>query len=342
MVLSMKQVVKSSIALFVLGCLLAIFFPACSGGACAALFGSEKVSALIAQLQGRCCIYKAGSFGFCEKMAQPYISIPWHNYSCANWAARCLGEMGKTAQEAVPALIQALKTGPNNYDTGDGPIPTRDSITLALGEIGDSRAVKPLIAAIYSQRKVDVSSTAGRWIRKPEKPGAAIAALGLMGPIAKEAVPHIIPFLKNPSLFRVAAKALGQIKDPRAIPALKEALKHPTDAALAAEALGEFGSQASPTLPILIKMIEESPRMEGYVLVIGAIRQISGNQDYLPAFEQTTTRGWIAISAITDKHKKAKTISLPDNAGVFYIALPDDEKLYVQLHATAANPYSET
>lgn len=343
----MRKIAKYGIALFVLACLLNLFFPSCSG-ICAAFVAGDKVKALIAQLQGRCCTYEIkrteeNPFGFCYKKSEPYVPIPLLPYRCVSWAAECLGEMGKQAREAVPALIQALETGPNNFDTGDGPISPRDEIIIALGKSGDPRAVKPLIAAIYSTRPVDASWTTRPSSGKLEKPYAPIEALGLMGSVAHEAVPHIIPFLKNsdPYLFRAAAKALGQIKDPRTIPALLEALNHPTDASLAAEALGEFGAQAKPAVPILVKMIERSPNREGSFLVIDAIRKISGNKDYLPAFNQNTTKGWSQINAIADKHIKHLTISIPDNKGLFYIALPNEEKLYVKLKHTAANPSSE-
>ncbi len=288
----MKKPGKYGIALFGSVCLLAIIFPWCSNGVCAAVFANDKVKGLIAQLQGRCCLYQANRGEtdpslICQKLSDPWIFIAASHHDCASWAAQCLGAMGKDAREAVPALIQALETGPNNYDTGDGPIPTRDDIMRALGSTGDPRAVKPLIAALYSPRPVDAGTNA-QASRKPVGRDAAIEALGLLGPVAQEAVPNIIPFLKKSrsSYFRTTTKALGQIRDPRAIPALIEALDDPTDAALAADALGEFGAQAKPAVPILIEMIEKSPNMNGDLLVIGAIQKISGNQDYFPVYTQ--------------------------------------------------------
>lgn len=45
----------------------------------------------------------------------------------------------------MPALIEDLKNGPNDYDTGDGIIPYRSQIGKTLGKIGDVSAITPLI-----------------------------------------------------------------------------------------------------------------------------------------------------------------------------------------------------
>ncbi|MCL1475469.1 HEAT repeat domain-containing protein, partial [Argonema antarcticum] len=272
----MRQLTKYGIALFVSACLLAVLLGSCGDDSCKAAVKKDKLSALIGQLQGQCCVYEANPYGSCQKKSKPFV--PGLKYRCVSSAASCLGAMGSEAQEAVPALIEALSTGPNNYETGDGLIPTRSDIIIALGKIGDPRAVKPLIAALHSPRPTD------RFIglRSSLKPIAGydgtIEALGLIGPVAREAVPHIIPFLKesNSDLFRAATTALGQIKDPRAISPLIEALNHPTDAALAAEALGEFGGLADEAVPILIEKLKKSPDMYGNILVANAIGKIRG------------------------------------------------------------------
>jgi HEAT repeat protein len=64
-------------------------------------------------------------------------------------AARCLGQLGPAARSAVPALLQALNSGPEDRDTGHGytgvgVISVRSAVIEALGRIGDRRALEPL------------------------------------------------------------------------------------------------------------------------------------------------------------------------------------------------------
>lgn len=278
-----RQQVKYGVAFFVSGCLLAVAFNSCSGN-CIAAMGQDKLSALIYQVQGKCCFYTTKSTSdpktYCQEKFNPFV--PRFKYKCVSDAALCLGGMGKDASKAVPALIKALETGPNNYNTGDGTIPTRNDIMYALGATGDPRAVKPLIAALYSPRLED---THRHGFQRPQPLGqdAAMYALGSLGPTAKEAVPHIIPFLNNSrsNLFEAAAKALTQIKDPRAIPALIEALNHPTYSEFAADALGELGALADEAAPIMIEMLKKSPRRPDRWDLVDAITKIRG-KDAVP------------------------------------------------------------
>jgi HEAT repeat protein len=77
--------------------------------------------------------------------------------------------MGPAAKAALPALLQALETGPHDHDTGDGAIPVRSSVIEALGRSKDARAVEPL----------------GRVLAEPRYLFAALRALGDLGPIAQ-------------------------------------------------------------------------------------------------------------------------------------------------------------
>ena len=73
-------------------------------------------------------------------------------------AARMLGEMGPKAVDAVPALIDELENGSNDIETGDGGFPCRSEIALALGKIGDKRAIRPLIEKLTTKEKATFSS----------------------------------------------------------------------------------------------------------------------------------------------------------------------------------------
>ncbi len=76
-----------------------------------------------------------------------FDSRKFRNYaiSCKILAAQWLGEMGPDGAAAVPVLIDELVHGHNDIDTGDGILAYRSTIALALGKIGDPRAIDPLI-----------------------------------------------------------------------------------------------------------------------------------------------------------------------------------------------------
>ena len=71
-------------------------------------------------------------------------------------AARCLGQLGPAARSAVPALLQALDSGPGDRDTGHGytgvgVISVRSAVIEALGRIGDARALGPLARVLATK-----------------------------------------------------------------------------------------------------------------------------------------------------------------------------------------------
>jgi HEAT repeat protein len=71
-------------------------------------------------------------------------------------AARCLGQLGPAARSAVPALLQALNSGPEDRDTGYGYtgvgiVSVRSAVIEALGRIGDERALGPLAGVLATQ-----------------------------------------------------------------------------------------------------------------------------------------------------------------------------------------------
>ncbi len=142
-------------------------------------------------------------------------------------------------EEAVPALIQALK---------DGDEYVRRSVARAFSQIG-SKAVPALIQALKDGDS-DVRQNAA-W------------ALGQIGPEAKAAVLALIQALKDgDSDVRLnAAEALGRIgpEAKAAVLALIQALKDgDSDVRLnAAEALGQIGPEAKAAVPALIQSLKD-------------------------------------------------------------------------------------
>ena len=121
---------------------------------------------------------------------------------------------------AVKPLVAALKDGTSSVCL---------AAALALGQIGDAGAVEPLIAIL--------KSPAGN-VRK----GVA-EALGQIGDAG--ALESLVAALKDPSwsVRQAAATALGQIHDPRAIEPLRAALADQDSSVCRAvgEALGKLG-----------------------------------------------------------------------------------------------------
>ncbi len=109
-------------------------------------------------------------------------------------AARGLGEFGLAAKQAIPVLLQALKS---NDTVVHGPA------IAALGKIhGDPDTIIPLLMGYLDDKDVN---------------DEAATALGNFGSQAKVALPKLIPMLKIPDkdLHHAVALALQQI-DPAA------------------------------------------------------------------------------------------------------------------------------
>lgn len=104
----------------------------------------------------------------------------------------------------------------------------------ALGQLGDARAVEPLIAALESRTdKTWLREEMGIYDGKESLLKAAAKALGQLGD--SRAVEPLIDTLENrsPPFFwgarPAAARALGQLGDARAVEALKAALENDDD-----------------------------------------------------------------------------------------------------------------
>lgn len=241
---------------------------------------AQDTESLTRQLRGETCA-----------LDQSCTQRGWFNWlvtskrECVRDAAQCLATMGAAAKPAVPALIEAVRNGPNNFDTGDGVIHVRDAVVEALGRTGDPRALPVLLEALANPKPMDVDL--GAIPRdKPVGELAALNALGFLGPAAAAAVPRILPYLGHEERYFVegAATALGSIGEVSAIPALTAALGRGETAYRVAEALGRFGPAAHSALPALTRLIEEAPERDGEVRIRLAIAAIGGRAaaDVLP------------------------------------------------------------
>lgn len=139
---------------------------------------------MIAQLEDRACRFSDDPNAPCTQTpiwsAWLHRLDPLAKYRCALGAARCLESMGPRAAHAVPALVKALREGPNDYDTGDGVIAPRSAIAGALGAIGDPRAVGPLAGALRNAVPADRGAGAIA-SREPAARHALVEALGRFG-----------------------------------------------------------------------------------------------------------------------------------------------------------------
>lgn len=133
-------------------------------------------------------------------------------------AVQALGDIGD--RRALPALLQALKTERE----------TDEEVPRALGKLGDPRIVPALVEA-YQRTG---------WISRHR---AILEALGRLG--GETALQQCVKAIKYDSwtVKGAAARALGQMKDPRAIPALEQAMR---DHAVQDEAINALASIGGP------------------------------------------------------------------------------------------------
>ena len=167
----------------------------------------NRLEELVAQLQGKACKYELQGSSLAHRSLFASFMRRSDKEQCIIDAAKALGMMGVQAQGAVPALLEALANY-HNVDSGDGIIPVRSEIVLALGKIGDPSAIKPLIVILASDDPVKLSESssvpAGYKLVKGTSYGAVVEALGMFGPQAKEALPE---------LNNLLAKERGDVRD---------------------------------------------------------------------------------------------------------------------------------
>ena len=131
-------------------------------------------------------------------------------------------EFTKIGKQAVEQLIQTLK---------DEDSQVRDGAAQALGEIGDKRAVEPLINVLKADKNFYVRGGAANALGKLKDTGAV------------EPLINALKADKNSYVRGGAANALGKLKDTRAVEPLINALKADEDSHVrwgAANALGEL------------------------------------------------------------------------------------------------------
>jgi len=177
--------------------------------------------------------------------------------------------LGNMREPAVLPLIEALKSPDANV---------RWKATIALGNIFDRRSIEPLARLIKDpdiQVKQQAILVVGRFIHIGEIPAVIEAVPALIEEfksssntvvthyayimimeIGKPAVPALIEALKDPNLYMSgrAARALGGIRDERAIQPLIELMK--TNSMIwqtTSAALAEIGEPAVPALIELLK-----------------------------------------------------------------------------------------
>jgi HEAT repeat protein len=161
-----------------------------------------------------------------------------------------LGQLGKPALEAIPALMQALDD-PDRY--------VRVRAIVALRHMGP--AAKSAVPKLMEILKDEQAGEELRW--------SAAIALGAVGPEAAPAIPLLLKVLRTevPGLRNGAANALGDIgrNEKEVVPALIQALKHPDPrvSSAAAGALGTIGKEPSSSIPALVEMLRDNERYQG-------------------------------------------------------------------------------
>ena len=205
-------------------------------------------------------------------------------------SAETLGKMGQVAKDSVPSLIEAL---------WDKDVGVRRTAIIALGEIGDPRAIPELVRELDSYALPYVAEEALAKFgpdsipaiiqllnQKAELDGHAhaISVLGMVGDA--QIVPTLITYLlQHPrrDARSAAAGALAAIRDPEAIPALIYAVTHDVEFVrmMAGPCLAQFGKEA---VPALVETLETtSPFGNPYVMeALGKI----GDPQAVPALEK--------------------------------------------------------
>jgi len=183
-----------------------------------------------------------------------------------------LSASGGTRDEAITALKQiGTKTAPEiRFFLADGAAAA--GAASALATVGGDVAVDALIQGCYNNdtglrdkslnnlglQRIKVGVAPALYNLEPlpkSRKGAALKALGLIGD--KQAVPAIIPFLKDVDLREAAVTSLGQIADPRAVEPVVSTLlvtekRYRNAAILALRRIG------APAFPALVRELKSS------------------------------------------------------------------------------------
>ncbi|MGP0067764.1 MAG: HEAT repeat domain-containing protein [Isosphaeraceae bacterium] len=203
------------------------------------------------------------------------------SYDLRSRAIAALGKFGKGASAAVPDLLAMIPRADDH---------TRAVVTKALADIGDKRAVKPLIRELSNRRAVFAPIT-------------AIEALGAFHD--REAVGPLIKILTDSSrddrCQTEAARALAEIRDPSAVGPLIQILRNPHSYHPAiADPLAAIGK---PSVGPLIEMLDDSAPFVSD-RAVRALARIG--RDASPAVERlvgmlnSESKRWQAASALAE------------------------------------------
>jgi HEAT repeat protein len=199
----------------------------------------------------------------------PRIDRPLSNPKLREVAVRLLIRFGPDAAGAVPALIDALESLPED---GEEARQFRRGAHFALAAIGPAAAdaVPLLIEALSSE--------------DPQVRGSAAYALGKIGPAAEAAVPHLrerLPDLDTKDKIAFVWALLQIVPDDEslaetAVPYLIEGLEFEEDLAReeAARSLGRLGPSARAAVTKLQELAENDPSPAVRAAASQALEQI--------------------------------------------------------------------
>lgn len=146
------------------------------------------------------------------------------------------------AEEALARLDGAVLPQLEGHLRGPDPV-ISESVARVMGEVGDRRAVAPLLEAIQTAGDTGRSSAAA--LIRIADPAAVEPLIELLGSQGEQ-------------VRLYAAYALGGIRDRRAVPALTRTLADPSSSVrgIAAHALGQIGSRDATEA--LVKALEDA------------------------------------------------------------------------------------
>ncbi len=205
-------------------------------------YTDQEVSQMIEQLEGRACHWnssghKVGLFDRWLTISSSFDGM------CKNDAALLLAKAGPKAKPAVPSLIKLIEDQTKTADIADstewhGSI--RATSALALGKIGDPRAIDGLIALFESNKHISDSSTPNYRQSAPYRQQEAIRALGEIGVRRPDVINVLLQGLNNQDdeVKASSAKALGQLRVEQAIVPVTKLLKNQSDRARCEAATG--------------------------------------------------------------------------------------------------------
>ncbi len=229
-------------------------------------------------------------------------------------AAEALKEMGKDALPALPALI---KLATSTEDSS-----TRWDVVQAIGAIGpDAKSAVPALMEVI-QGEDGLGTT------------YAIGALGKIGPDAAPAVPLLIPCLERSSTAYHAAVALTAI-GPAAAPAAetlgKVVLENTRYRSAVIKALVAIGEEAKPTVPALLKVMQEAEDSDDVTAACKAVMAIDPENSELQQ---------ALLAAVEDKSRAGGLREIfaenPKRAVPFLTAALESESPEVRVHAISA------